>query len=637
MMLMVGLCVSSCKEAGALEYALDEAGENRKELFAVLEHYGRSADDSLKLEAAKFLIANMSGHYTLDSRAIREMRRRVQQSDTVILSKQTLNYWWKELDEKPTERKAYSDLQAVGASFLIDNIDAAFRSWQDAPWREDVSFDDFCNGILPYRMTDEYVMPGWRDSLRRQYAPVIDGVTDARRAFALLRDTIWGRTRRENPEFPYVLDVLTMRKQGVMTCMQGCVYLGMAARALGLPVACDGVFQWANYSNMGHNWIALTYGGHTYTAVDGDSIAREYNRLDASEFPEVQEVDADYPLDVSLTKRAAKVWRRTYQASEYPSANKKLARMLPFFDRHRIDVSAQYGFRGEVAVTTDKEIEEVCLCIYSSGDNWLPIDYARTETGKALFRHLNDSIVYQAMMLEGDSLSPLGHPFLLLSDGCHDLIPDKQRTQTVTLTRKYPFSRHWTNQWGRMIGGYFEAANDSAFRQADRLCTLESMPMFRNEFILSVGKSYRYVRYVSATDSKVPIAELAFYDGDSLLQGRPIGKRMETPVRAFDGDTFTLIYSQQKGYSVGMDFGTPRRVTRIELFPKNDGNFVVPGHEYELCYYDEGWHTLDKQISVGFSVTFPDVPCGALLLFKDCTKGKEERIFTYEKNKQQWW
>ena len=44
-----------------LEQALELAGSNRCELEKVLEHY---ADDSLKLEAAKFLIRNMPGHYS---------------------------------------------------------------------------------------------------------------------------------------------------------------------------------------------------------------------------------------------------------------------------------------------------------------------------------------------------------------------------------------------------------------------------------------------------------------------------------------------------------------------------------------------------------------------------------------------
>lgn len=44
-----------------LEEALEKAGNNRAELEQVLAHY---AGDSIKLEAAKFLIRNLPGHYS---------------------------------------------------------------------------------------------------------------------------------------------------------------------------------------------------------------------------------------------------------------------------------------------------------------------------------------------------------------------------------------------------------------------------------------------------------------------------------------------------------------------------------------------------------------------------------------------
>ncbi len=45
-----------------LESALELAGENRTELQKVLDHYSQNPADSLKLEAAKFLIENMRWH-----------------------------------------------------------------------------------------------------------------------------------------------------------------------------------------------------------------------------------------------------------------------------------------------------------------------------------------------------------------------------------------------------------------------------------------------------------------------------------------------------------------------------------------------------------------------------------------------
>ena len=48
-----------------LSCVLDLSGNNRHELEKVLMHYKQSPKDSLKLRAAKFLIINMSHHYSL--------------------------------------------------------------------------------------------------------------------------------------------------------------------------------------------------------------------------------------------------------------------------------------------------------------------------------------------------------------------------------------------------------------------------------------------------------------------------------------------------------------------------------------------------------------------------------------------
>lgn len=59
------LLLAGCSEDNRyLRDALKAAGENRTELEAVLEHYRTLDNDPQKLEAAKYLIANMPGHYS---------------------------------------------------------------------------------------------------------------------------------------------------------------------------------------------------------------------------------------------------------------------------------------------------------------------------------------------------------------------------------------------------------------------------------------------------------------------------------------------------------------------------------------------------------------------------------------------
>ena len=79
------------------------------------------------------------------------------------------------------------------------------------------------------------------------------------------------------------------------------------------------------------------------------------------------------------------------------------------------------------------------------------------------------------------------------------------------------------------------------------------------------------------------------------------------------------------------------KVSKVVYLPRNDDNNVVPNHLYQLCYYGEnGMEIVDTKKAVGYSVTFNDVPTGALYILHDLTKGIEERNFTIENDSIVW-
>jgi hypothetical protein len=90
---------------------------------------------------------------------------------------------------------------------------------------------------------------------------------------------------------------------------------------------------------------------------------------------------------------------------------------------------------------------------------------------------------------------------------------------------------------------------------------------------------------------------------------------------------------------IGLDFGRPRRITRIKYNPRSDDNGIVPGELYELYYWDNaGWCSLGKQKGrVDGTLVYTNVPKNALLNLHNHTRGKENRPFTYENGKQIWW
>ncbi|MDR0574341.1 MAG: hypothetical protein LBG96_09985 [Tannerella sp.] len=68
-------------------------------------------------------------------------------------------------------------------------------------------------------------------------------------------------------------------------------------------------------------------------------------------------------------------------------------------------------------------------------------------------------------------------------------------------------------------------------------------------------------------------------------------------------------------------------------------NTVREGDSYELFYCDDtGWRSLGRRTGDrNHAFDFTDVPANALYRLHDYTRGKEERIFTFEGGKQVWW
>lgn len=43
------------------------------------------------------------------------------------------------------------DVEIIGSDFLIANIEKAFSQWKEGEWATHVSFQDFCEYLLPYK------------------------------------------------------------------------------------------------------------------------------------------------------------------------------------------------------------------------------------------------------------------------------------------------------------------------------------------------------------------------------------------------------------------------------------------------------------------------------------------------------
>ena len=637
--IIILLCMLySCKNKNTLDNVLNKANDNRLELLKVIDHYQNTDNkDSLKLKAALFLIENMPKHGSIWSEAIDTFRQKVYSSDTLLLM-EPMNEWWNALktNDKPVFK---SDLKYLKANFLIQNIDKAFKVWQESPWKSEGNFDIFCRYILPYRFETELLVDGWRDTLYNEYHPLVKGVKTVKEAYEVIHDTVWKRLLSSSSHFPYTLDVVAIMHQRKAMCIQRCIMLGSIMRALGIPATIDNINRWANYgNNNSHAWTSLVTDQGTYSIYEDEWEAKINNRIDATIFEVDYPIAKDYPLATQFKKKYAKIERSTF---EHQACTDDLSQewqpVQQLVSPFAIDVSAKYGLNGEVTIQTDnEELQYAYLCTFATGQDWMPVCYEKIKDGKCTFSALGDSVAYAVMGYHDNKPIALENPFLLANHQKYPLTPDKSKLRRVELTRKYPLTGKWMNKWAPMTGSRFEGSNDPDFKQTELLYSIDSMPVFHNIAILQKTKPFRYVRYVSPADCEAVLAEIVFMGENGELKAVPGNSTVRKVELSLDKNMLTRP-DYKKGFTLGYDLGSPQKLTSIVYFPWNDDNFVVPGHEYELFYYDKGWISLGKQTSDNFSLIYENVPDHALLYLKDYTRGAEERPFTYVDGKQIWW
>jgi hypothetical protein len=233
------------------------------------------------------------------------------------------------------------------------------------------------------------------------------------------------------------------------------------------------------------------------------------------------------------------------------------------------------------------------------------------------------------------------------------LKPDHKQKQTLSLTRKYPIHKRIPEVFlPRMVNGRFLAANKADFRDESSLYQIPEIPkMTFNTIDIARPESYRYIRYRSESPKYPDIAELEVYtreeDGNyRKLTGEVIGTDGSAydPLlfgkdKVFDGDWTSYFSHQGEGAWVGLDLGKKERIDRIRFLPRNDDNNIHEGDLYELFYWEnDQWNSLGQQTGTENAVLmYEDCPSSALFFLHNHTRGKEERIFTYEKGEQIFW
>jgi hypothetical protein len=641
--------------------ALKMAGKNKKELQKIITHYKKTGNKN-KLKAAYFLIGNMEDKYSVTGGNLNEyfkLLKKVGALKDKGIKRDSLDLIMKLKYDSLVSKigginydnlKIESDLQTINSSFLIKNIDLAFEAWSK-PWAKHICFDDFCEFILPYRIKNE-PLSNWREHFYKELISVqnlVNNKSDPKELIEIISNSLYKKWNHfyNYSSYSFYPDLIEMEKcNGGLCDHRYYLFVGMC-RSIGLPVSIESTPQWTTASG-GHAWNVF---------IDTNGRIRPFNGAeDNFRFYEKNLIPMG---DGSLV--CTKVYRETFavQKESLPFIASSNDQIPPFFkNKYLIDVTSNYDFPkvNRKLKFSDRSLNNkiVYLNSFDYGFTRKIVAWAKIKNNEAIFNDIGIPAFYTPILFVDGQPKQVYKPLLLTVDEKYqqEYNPDSHKTGTVKLFRKFYMSGDFISFAQGMVGAKFQGSNKPDFSDAVDLYTINKKAKGYEEVMIDIFHKFRFIRYFPLDSSPVRIAELEFWgmknnSRETKLEGKIIGQaghvdRENNAIfkNAFD-DNIRTNFNAKAGSWVGIDLGENNRarITRIWFLPRNNYNEIEKNHNYELFYLADDWISLGQKKANSHYLIYHNVPKNAMLLLRDLTEGRQERIFMYDQDKkeQYWW
>jgi hypothetical protein len=378
--------------------SLAEAAKNRAELEKVLRHY-RNLGDERKLEAAEFLIANMKDAGYSFLAAQDENRNEVPFNALDHKNLAEAEAAWDALEKKYgpldfTPKRFDKDLEFVRASFLIENIDLAFKAWREKPWARDLTFETFKEYVLPYRGSNEPLNP-WRKACMERYAGLekkMTDPTDAEEAGRLIREDVQKWVGFDSLYYMHPTDqgFNEMSRSRKGRCEDISNMMAFAMRANAIPSSADFTPFWADRDNN-HAWEVI--------------------------------LDAQGRAKAGLSNRAAKIYRKVFsiQPGSLGVIKDKDEEVPPYIGgKTYLDVTAHYVPVSDVAVDLETspmlQAKRAYVCVFNGGE-WQAVHWGNVRGGKTTFTGMGRNIAYLPAYYVDKKFAAAAPAFILTKEG----------------------------------------------------------------------------------------------------------------------------------------------------------------------------------------------------------------------------
>lgn len=430
----------------AVETVLKKAGTNRVELEKALQ-YSNKTGDFLKIKAMQFLIANMdihtsSSYYWEDTTGKKMDYNELDYTDFTQAQTAFEAIKEKNPDIKP-KPVIYKDIETIKGDYLIQNLEKAFTAWQSSKIKT-TSFADFCEYILPYRVSIEPVQ-NWRDSYADKYQWISEKLSSQglKQTLGYIKDDYdswftnnWKESRTEPLPRLGSLQLL-FRKQGGCSDIANMSVFTMRSQGIAAAV------------NIIPFWATSTEGHYTNTFFDENS----------------EVLHCDYGTKEfrnNLPREPAKVIRQTYSKNPSTLASFEDVNNIPkgFLQlQNYIDVTPEYWETMDVkcSLYPNTNPSKIVYATTFNGLSWRPFWWAKVENNNAVFTSLCKRTVIIPQYYKDGKLIPAGAAVVIGNHKAKVLIPNISDTQEITIMEKEKYLKfklgvtynlyYWNKGW----------------------------------------------------------------------------------------------------------------------------------------------------------------------------------------------
>ena len=650
-----------------VQKALEKAGKNKASLERVLNKY-KIKNEKEKYLAACYLIKNMQWHKQYASVPVydKNLDKATIKSDSIYYSlvngcsneeqnsnefKKTLK---KKIDELHEQIKNYTyelpkidysyinDIEALNGDFIENQIEHAFKLRKEVKRVKSLSFDDFCEYILPYRVVGNYpfVYP------TQKYATLFgkylkpkesETVSDVISKYNTTADIL----KLFSGKYPYKINVgfPSFFYYGLLDCVDIVNYGASTLRMLGYPLAVE------------YNIAYKLWQGRHFHVSTLDEQGRWVSFTPEGDLPTYK--NPDFIVDLNFYRQHFGIQKNN------PYSLKGEKELVPedLNDPCIEDVTNLYLKTVKMKIPCNIETENklVYLASFISTSGLVPVTWGIYDKNKNLASFENvvtDNLYFPVYYNTVGRIRGFGKPFWIYPDSTsangykaeYIGTPTNKNVNTV-LIRKFPRKPKMEEYAMKAIGTVLLASEDKTFKKADTLGVIISKPDDKWELMkLSNKKPYRFYRVQSAKeDGHIRLAEVQFltdstyhYENTTKYNNKPNKylRLLDEPLEKskwkteYDGNVQTAPDAYP---NITFSLYEPQVVTGLRYIVKNEDNRIKEQDLYQLYEWNgKEWKMLCMKRGTVSGLKAEFLKVGTLYWLKDISSGLEELPFTVD-------